>query len=148
VGISLVDQQAGDLRRTEAGGVHALHEKPSVLTLAERHEGDAVVLSAEGIVDMAAAPTLTEQIRAILRQRPAALVVDLTGVTFLATAGMSVLMEAYRKSKELAICFRVVAQGPVTVKSMQLLGIDDLLAIYPTVSTALQGVPSSGTSTA
>jgi hypothetical protein len=27
----------------------------------------------------------------------------------------------------------------VTVKPMQLLGIDDLLAIYPTVATALQG---------
>jgi anti-sigma B factor antagonist len=128
--------------------VHALHAKPSLLTLAERHEGDAVVLSAAGIVDMAAAPTLTDKIRAILRRRPAALVIDLSGVTFLATAGMSVLMEAYRKSEELAICLRVVAQGPVTVKSMQLLGIDDLLAIYPTVSTALQGVPSSGTSTA
>ena len=122
--------------------------KPSVMTLAERRDGDAVVLSAEGIVDMAAAPTLTDRIRAILRQRPALLVVDLSEVTFLATAGMSVLMEAYRKSRELAISFRVVAQGPVTVKSMQLLGIDDLLAIYPTVSTALDGVSPSGTSTA
>jgi anti-sigma B factor antagonist len=125
-----------------------MHDKPSLLTLDERHDGDAVVLSAEGIVDMAAAPSLTDQIRAILRQRPAVLVVNLTGVPFLATAGMSVLMEADRKCKELDISFRVVAQGPVTVKSMQLLGIDDLLAIYPTVSTALDGVPSSGSSTA
>ena len=125
-----------------------MHDNPSPLTLAERRDGDAVVLSAEGIVDMAAAPTLTDQIREILRQRPVVLVVDLTGVTFLATAGMSVLMEAYRKSEELAICFRIVAHGPVTVKSMQLLGIDDLLAIYPTVSTALQGVPRNGTPTA
>jgi anti-anti-sigma factor len=120
----------------------------SVLKLAERHDGDAVVLSAEGIVDTAAAPTLTDQIRTILRRRPAALVVDLTGVTFLATAGMSVLMEADRKSNELAIPFRVVAHGPVTVMPMQLLGIDDLLAIYPTVSAALQGVSPSGNSTA
>ncbi|WP_428342966.1 STAS domain-containing protein [Mycobacterium sp.] len=123
-------------------------DKTSPLTLAERDEGDAVVLSAEGIVDMAAAPELTDQIRAILRRRPAALVVDLSGVTFLATAGMSVLMEADRKSKELAIPFRVVAQGPVTVKPMQLLGIDDLLAIYPTVPTALDGVSPTGTSPA
>jgi anti-anti-sigma factor len=72
-------------------------------------------------------------------------VVDLTAVTFLATAGMSVLMEAHRKSEELAIPFRVVAQGPVTITPMQLLGIDDLLAIYPTVSTALHDVPPSGT---
>ena len=121
------------------------HSSP--LKLAERRDGNAVVLSAEGIVDMAAAPTLTDQIRAILRERPAALVVDLTAVSFLATAGMSVLMEANRKSEELAIPFRVVARGPVTVKPMQLLGIDDLLAIYPTVSTALDDVPPSGTST-
>ncbi len=121
-----------------------MHDKPSLLTLAERHDGNAVVLSAEGIVDMAAAPTLTDQIRTILRQRPEVLVVDFTGVTFLATAGMSVLMEAERKCGELAIPFRVVAQGPVTVKPMQLLGIDDLLAIYPTVPTALDGIPPSG----
>jgi anti-sigma B factor antagonist len=122
-----------------------LDDKASPLTLAERHDGNAVVLSAEGIVDMAAAPALTDHIRAILRHRPAVLVIDFTGVNFLATAGMSVLMEAHRKCEELKISFRVVAQGPVTVKSMQLLGIDDLLAVYPTVATALHGVSPSGT---
>ncbi len=125
-----------------------MHGKPSLLTLAERRDGDAVVLSAKGIVDMAAAPALTDHIRAILRLRPAVLVIDFTGVDFLATAGMSVLMEAHRKCGQLDISLRVVAQGPVTVKSMQLLGIDDLLAIYPTVLTALHSAPPSGTSTA
>ena len=122
--------------------------KPPTLTLAERPDGDAVVLAVEGIVDVAAAPILTDQIRVILRRRPAALVVDLTGVNFLATAGMTVLMEADRKSEELGIPFRVVASGPVTVRPMQLLGIDDCLAIYPTVSTALDGVSPSDRPTA
>ncbi|WIM86744.1 STAS domain-containing protein [Candidatus Mycobacterium wuenschmannii] len=116
---------------------------PSPLKLAERTDGDAVVISAEGIVDMAAAPTLTEQIRAALRRRPAVLIIDLTKVTFLATAGMSVLMETDRTSKERSIVFRVVADGPVTVMPMQLLGIDDLLAIYPTVDAAREGLPPS-----
>lgn len=119
----------------------------SPLKIDERDDGDAVVLTAEGIVDMAAAPALTNHIRAILRRRPPLLVVDLTGVSFLATAGMSVLMEAERKSRELAIAFRVVAQGPVTVKAMELLGIDDLLGIYPTVTAALCGSPPDSTST-
>jgi hypothetical protein len=35
----------------------------------------------------------------------------------------------------------------VTIKPMQLLGIDDLLAIYPTVTTALDDVSPGGTST-
>ncbi len=117
---------------------------PSALTLAERRDGNATVLSAEGIVDTAAAPVLTDQIRAILRQRPSVLVVDFSAVTFLATAGMSVLMEAHRKCEEVAIAFRVVANGPITVKPMQLLGIDDLLAMYPTVSAALHGAPLGG----
>lgn len=118
------------------------------LELSERDDGHAVVLSAEGIMDMAAAPILTEQIRTILRRRPEALVVDLTGVTFLATAGMSVLMEADRKSEELAISFRVVAHGPVTAKPMQLLGIHDVLNVYPSVDTALNGAPPHPTSSA
>ncbi len=121
--------------------------KASPLELSERDDGHAVVLSAEGIMDMAAAPILTEQIRTILRRRPEALVVDLTGVTFLATAGMSVLMEADRKSEELAISFRVVAHGPVTAKPMQLLGIHDVLDIYPSVDTALGDAPPNPTST-
>ena len=111
---------------------------PSHLELAERDDGSAVVLAATGIMDMGVAPDLADRVRAILRRRPSMLIVDLTGVTFLATAGMSVLMEARRKSAELSIVFRVVAQSPVTVKPMQLLGIDDLLAIYPTVGTALR----------
>ena len=113
-------------------------KNPSPLKLAERQDGDTVVVSAEGIVDMAAAPDLAEQIHAILRRRPSVLVVDFTDVTFLATAGMSVLMEADRKCRELDMSFRVVARGPVTVKPMELLGIDDLLAIYPTASAALE----------
>lgn len=113
------------------------------LKLAERTDGDATVLVADGIVDMAAAPTLTDQIRVILRRRPTILIVDLTAVAFLATAGMSVLMETQRKCQELSIEFRVVAVGPVTVKSMQLLGIDDLLDLYPTVEAALGATPPS-----
>ena len=125
-----------------AAGVNLPMNTPSHLELAERADGDAVVLAARGIMDMGVAPDLTDRVREILRRRPSMLVVDLTGVTFLATAGMSVLMEAHRKSEELSIAFRVVAQGPVTAKPMQLLGIDDLLAIYPTVDTALGESPS------
>ncbi len=104
-----------------------------------------MVLAAAGIVDMAAAPILADQVGAILRRRPATLVVDFTGVTFLASAGMSVLLAADRKCEELSIPFRVVAHGSVTVKPMQLLGIDDLLDIYPNVDAALGGVPPDRT---
>jgi hypothetical protein len=34
----------------------------------------------------------------------------------------------------------VVACGPITSKPMELLGIDDLLDIYPTVDDALHGI--------
>jgi anti-sigma B factor antagonist len=111
------------------------------ITLTEHHDGAATVVAADGIVDMAAAPALTNQIRDILRRRPEVLVVDLTAVSFLSTAGMSVLMEADRKTRQLGIAFRVVAHSPVTVRPMELLGIDDQLSIYPTLAAALDGAP-------
>ncbi len=118
------------------------------LEVAERNDGDAVVLAVRGIVDMAAAPALAKQVGVILRRRPPVMVVDLTEVNFLATAGMSIVMEAHRKSEELSVSCRVVADGPVTVRPMQLLGIDDLLDMYPTVDAALRGRPRQSDPTA
>lgn len=121
---------------------HSVASKRQIpgLDLSELDDGSAVVLAAAGIVDMAAAPALAERIGVILRRRPPVLIVDFTDVSFLATAGMSVLMEANRKSEELSISFRLIADGPVTVRPMQLLGIDDFFAIYPTVDAALRNL--------
>lgn len=98
-----------------------------------------MALVLDGVVDMASAPQFADEVGAALRQRPEVLILDLTGVSFLATAGMGILMEAHRKCAERSLSCRVVAQGSITLRPMQLLGIDDLLHVYPSLDQALRG---------
>jgi anti-sigma B factor antagonist len=98
--------------------------------------GQVAVVSASGTVDMLTAPQLEEAISASLRKNPGALVVDLTGVEFLASAGMSVLIVAHQQAAPGA-AFGVVADGPVTGRPLRLVGIADIVDVYPTLDEAL-----------
>ncbi|OBK21511.1 STAS domain-containing protein [Mycobacterium asiaticum] len=106
----------------------------------EQHERDgAVVLAVSGEVDMLSAPQLAEAISTSLAAKPAALIVDLSKVEFLASAGLSVLVngqaEVVAPTK-----FAVVADGPATSRPIKLMGIDSLLSLHRTVDNALSWV--------
>lgn len=99
--------------------------------------GDYAVLTLAGVIDMASAPHVADEVRTALRNRPPRLIFDLSAVTFLAPTGMSILMEAERRCRELSLDCRVVAQGPVTLRPMQQLGIDHLFHLYDSVDLAI-----------
>jgi anti-sigma B factor antagonist len=96
-----------------------------------------VVLGVSGTLDMVTAPQLTDSILTSLSNDPAAVVVDLTGVEFLASAGMTVLIAAHEQIGNSAR-FAVVADGPATGRPMRLVGIDKLLALHTTLDSALE----------
>ena len=88
---------------------------------------------------MLTASRLQEAVDAALGQHPASLVVDLSGVTFLASHGMNVLVAAhFRAGSETSVI--VVADGPVTARPLTLVGITDIITMYPTLDEALSGV--------
>lgn len=95
-----------------------------------------VVVSVSGVVDMLTAPQLESAIRAGLAQDPAGLVVDFSAVEFLASAGMGILVAIH---DEVApnVKFCVVAEGPATSRPLKLLGIADIIPLYPTVDEAI-----------
>ncbi|MEQ0564934.1 STAS domain-containing protein [Amycolatopsis sp. NEAU-NG30] len=98
----------------------------------EDRDGTAV-LHVEGALDLALAPKLRQLAERAARQRPELLVIDLTGVTFLASAGMAELVRAHRATAAL----RVVAGGRITLRPLELTRLTDELAIYPSLSAAL-----------
>lgn len=98
-----------------------------------------VVLSVAGDVDMLTAPVLADAIVNAAGQSPAGVIVDLTHVDFLASAGMCVLVSAHDVIAGQAE-FGVVADGPVTRRPMTLIGLDDVIALYRTVDEALAGI--------
>lgn len=99
-----------------------------------------VVLSVNGEVDILTAPQLGRAICEALAESATALVIDLTEVTFLASVGMSVLVATQEAADAMAVRFAVVADGVTTRRPIRLLGIDAVLALYPTRDDALRAV--------
>jgi anti-sigma B factor antagonist len=95
-----------------------------------------VVVAATGDLDLTTAPELADAISAAARKEPKALIVDLSQLTFLASAGMSLLIEAHRDMEPKAR-FGVVADGPCTSRPLKLIGLDSIFDLYPTLDEAL-----------
>jgi anti-sigma B factor antagonist len=96
------------------------------------------VLSVRDAVDMLSAPRLREAIRAALEKAPVGLIVDLTDADFLASVGMSVLVDTQVHADAISVRFGVVADGAATSRPIRLLGIDALLTLYCTLDEALR----------
>jgi anti-anti-sigma factor len=88
---------------------------------------------------MLTAPTLAEACARELAGRPPVLVIELTGVTFLASVGMSAIVAAHEAGGE-HTKVRVVTDNRDTLRPIRVTGLDRLLAIYPALSAALQDV--------
>ena len=101
----------------------------------EEWVGRTVVVSASGVVDMLTSPQLEASIEKSLKKNPAAIIVDLTGVDFLASAGMGVLVAA-RDQAASDVGFGVVASGPATSRPLKLVGLADIIGLYSTLDEA------------
>lgn len=96
-----------------------------------------LVLGVSGTLDLVTAPRLTDSIQQELTKQPAVVIVDLTEVEFLASAGMTVLLTAHQQIGDTAQ-FAVVADGPAVARPLRLIGVDKLVTIHATLDAALQ----------
>ncbi|MGH3644688.1 MAG: STAS domain-containing protein [Mycobacterium sp.] len=100
---------------------------------------DVMVVTATGELDALTAPRLDDAITSALRVPSIALIVDLSELDFLSSAGMASLVAGNRAaggSKQ----FCVVADGPVTARPMKLIGLDSELRLYPSMDAALNAI--------
>ena len=104
---------------------------------AQESEVDGLaVVSVSGSVDMLTAPGLSEAIEAALAKKPKGLIVDLSKVEFLGSAGISVLMKT-RDALGDTTLFCVVADGPATHRPLTLLGINELMSLCRSLDDAV-----------
>jgi anti-sigma B factor antagonist len=101
----------------------------------EQRDG-AAVLRMTGALDLALAPRFRQLFERALRLRPALVVADLTGVDFLASAGMAVLVQAHRQCPPPAR-LHVVATGRLTMRPLEMTRLVDELTIFPSLPAAL-----------
>jgi anti-anti-sigma factor len=96
-------------------------------------ENHSVVVRAMGEVDILTAPRLSTQLdlaEAIVVP-PAPVVLDLTGLTFLGSAGLSVLLAHHRRCAELGSRLEIVPGGRAVTRPLAVTGIDQVITIIP-----------------
>jgi anti-anti-sigma factor len=120
----------------EAAPDSATPASNSTCVVSERSVGEVAIVAASGVVDMLTAPQLEEALRAALGKKPGSVVVDLTEVEFLASAGMGVLVAAHDEAGDTTrLC--VVAEGPATSRPLKLVGIADIVPLFATLDEAI-----------
>lgn len=96
----------------------------------------SVILSCAGVLDMVTAPELERRIALALDKQPNSMIVDLSLVEFLASHGMNVLVGAHRLCTPTTE-FAVVADGHVTRRPMELIGLTEIFTVHATLDEAL-----------
>lgn len=92
------------------------------------------VLVVGGEIDVCTAPGLARALTETATERPRRLLVDLSDVSHIGSAGLHVLLDASAAWPE--TLFAVIATAP-TSRFMHALGIDTQIAVYPHQAMAL-----------
>jgi anti-anti-sigma factor len=109
--------------RTDHGGWNQLDE---LAITSETNSDDTVRLLVAGEIDIDTTAQFSEAVRAVLLSRPAQVIIDLGGVTFLGSSGLRALLTAQRVASEHDAALTVQnARGIV----LQVLTISGLLMI-------------------
>jgi anti-sigma B factor antagonist len=93
------------------------------LTLASRRDADTVIVAVGGDVDLATAELLEREIVGAVGGDGTAIVVDLTEVTFIDSAGISVLLRGRRLADDNAKRYRVVGAVGIVRQVLDMTGV-------------------------
>jgi anti-sigma B factor antagonist len=104
----------------------------------------ALVVTVADEIDLLTAERLRSAVAAGFNQLHAdeILIVDLTGVTFLGSPGLQVLVDATHTAQRRRERLRVVVdENRPVIKPIHFAGLDDVLALFGTVKQAMQPTP-------
>jgi anti-sigma B factor antagonist len=110
------------------------------LRIAHETYGTAVVVHAAGEIDLANASELQTHLeKACARAHPSQTVVaDLTEVTFLSSAGLSVLLDVDQRCRARRIPLRIVASTPGVVRPLRVTGVDQVLHVTDSLDSVIR----------
>jgi anti-sigma B factor antagonist len=91
-------------------------------------------VAATGPVDMLTAPPLAAAVEAAQRTAQRGVIVDLTGVDFLGSAGLSVLVEAARRAMDAGSGLVIVAGNHPVLHAIEVTGLDAVLTVVSTLA--------------
>lgn len=112
------------------------------LHVSRTEHGSALVYEVSGEVDTLTAPELDQALGGIYgsAEPVSHVVLDLTDVPFLSSAGLSVLVEHHGRCAREGIPLAVVATHRATLRAIQITALDRIIPLHGTVADALAAV--------
>jgi anti-sigma B factor antagonist len=105
--------------------------------------GQTAVIVAAGEIDLTNAESLRDALLSALNAGAPGLIVDLTATTFLDSPGVTALVRASRRASASGAALRLAVTAPAVLRVLSLVGIDQLIPVYPSVVTALDSLPQA-----
>ncbi|MGH2710404.1 MAG: STAS domain-containing protein [Actinomycetota bacterium] len=102
----------------------------------EERSGVSVV-AIKGEVDLYTAPSLKERIADLVSGGKSKLAVDLSGVEFMDSTGLGVLIGGLKRCKEVGGTLSLVGPREPVVKVLSITGLDKIFSIHETVEQAV-----------
>jgi anti-sigma B factor antagonist len=93
------------------------------LSLSSHRDGDSVTVAVHGDIDLATAGQLEQEMSAHAGGDARALVVDLSGVEFIDSAGINALLKGRREADEQGHTFRVAGAQGIVREVLDLTGV-------------------------
>jgi anti-sigma B factor antagonist len=103
----------------------------------EQGTPDLAVVQLAGDLDLLTAPLLHERLWPLLTQRDRTVLIDLSGVAFLGSAGLSELAAASDTAGRHGTVILLVANSRAVLRPLEVTGLHTLFPIFDSVESAL-----------
>nr|WP_218909200.1 STAS domain-containing protein [Nocardiopsis sinuspersici] len=105
--------------------------------MSTRVESRSVIVAIEGELDIATAADLQEHIQSAINDHGPWLILDLSGLEFMDSSGLNVIINAYRTVRELGGSLALAALNERVTKVVRLVGLHRQVPVHQTVATAV-----------
>ena len=110
------------------------------LKVTSRPQGDYVVMSIHGEIDLYSVPRLQREFASVLASGARVrLIVDLSGVDFCDSTGINVLLAAHRQVRDAGGGLQLAAPRPVVTKILQVTGLKNVFTVIDSVPQVVGG---------
>jgi anti-sigma B factor antagonist len=113
------------------------------LTITSEAHGEATVVHVAGEIDIYTAPVMRERLDELISAGRHHLVVDLGGVTFMASTGLGVLVGRLKLVRAANGTMRLVCSSERILSVFSITGLNKVFEIFPSVDDALAATAST-----
>ena len=112
----------------------------------EQHDAHTRVISVVGEIHVTTAPEFSSRLADAIAAGTRAMVIDMSGVMFIDSTGLSVLLNALRRVTRAGGTLTLVVSNPTVLRLFEITKLDTTFDIQPTREAALGRVQAAGAS--